>query len=91
MTPPDWASKKVRKISMGAWLSKEKGHAVGEHDAARLLRLEHARAVREIKRLKQNAYFVEKSFDDDQFDAYIAALDDVKTALQRGRTQKGTR
>jgi len=98
MTPSDWASQRVAgKVcdACGPLTDGDTDQTPVIHVgvAARLLRLEHARAVRIINRLKQRAYlyFVEETFDADQFDAYIAALDDVKAALQRGRTQKGTR
>lgn len=80
MTPRTWAEKQAEKELTAKALD---GSPVTW--AAHLLTNEHRRAVRIIKRLKQKAYFVEDTMDADQFDAYIAALDDVLAALERGR------
>lgn len=50
---------------------------------------EHASAVRMVKRLKKQAHLDEFSMSADQLDAYLEALNDVLTALQRGRGGKG--
>ena len=49
------------------------------------LQSEYARAVRIIKKRKKAAYFDKHSMDADQFDAYIAALDDVYSDIMKGR------
>lgn len=74
-----WAEKKAAK------LFGECVYPIYADAYAHALTVEHRRAVRIIKRLKQKAYFVEDTMDADQFDAYIAALDDVLAALERGR------
>ena len=82
MTPRTWAAKLVERTPV-----KD-----GETDAQFMERLvlnQHARAVRIVTRLKRKAYFEESSFDVEQFDAYIGALDDILAALQRGRGGKG--
>ena len=79
MTPRTWADEKV------AQAQRRRPSANMLVTAAQVAESEHQRAVRIIKRLKQKAYFVEDTMDADQFDAYIAALDDVLAALERGR------
>ena len=88
MTPPDWASKKALKV----WHS----HRGGLSDyGARLLRLEHARAVRTVKRrleaLKGQREVATTEYAVDGLRLIIEEVEHLLTALQRGRTQKGTR
>ena len=80
MTPRTWAEKLARK---------QTGVTTAQFYYVHALVKEHARAVRIVTRLKRKAYFEESSFDVEQFDAYIGALDDILAALQRGRGGKG--
>lgn len=87
MTPRTWAEDKVAKAVTGyQWNGRiRKSTVTLPAIAAKLLLAEHARAVRIVKRLKRKAYFEEATMDADQFDAYIAALDDVHNDLMKGR------
>lgn len=78
MTPRTWAAKLVERTPV-----KD-----GETDAQFMERLvlnQHARAVRSIKKRKKAAYLDKHSMNADQFDAYIAALDDVYSDIMKGR------
>lgn len=82
-----WAEDKVASAVTGyQWNGRTRKSLVTlPAIAAKLLHQEHDRAVRIVKRLKQKAYFEEDTMDADQFDAYIAALDDVCNSLMKGR------
>jgi len=92
MTPPDWASQRVSKAAM---LSIKDGY-IAEHRVARLLRLEHARAVRIIKKeiamwKRAHDETPRSSLRRSSYEEMFKVLQFALTALQRGRTQKGTR
>ena len=78
MTTRTWAEKKVEK----AW-QKHRGGLLDFTSG--LVVSEHARAVRSIKKRKKAAYLDKHSMNADQFDAYIAALDDVYSDIMKGR------
>jgi len=78
MARREWADKKALKF----W--HEHRGRLSDY-GAKLLMMEHARAVRIIKKRKKAAYFDKDGMSADQFDAYIAALDDVYSDVMKGR------
>ena len=93
MTPPDWASQRVEKVSSDGFSGD--AWAVRADECARLLRLEHARAVRTVKRrleaLKGQREVATTEYAVDGLRLIIEEVEHLLTDLQRGRTQKGTR
>lgn len=81
MTPRTWAEKKVQL--MYSTPSRTRQNVLDR--ATTLLHQEHARSVRSIKKRKKAAYLDKHSMNADQFDAYIAALDDVYSDIMKGR------
>lgn len=75
-----WADKVIETYQCGPCRGK-----VHVEEVAKLLTNQHARAVRIIKKRKRAAYFDKHSMNADQFDAYIAALDDVYSDITKGR------
>ena len=87
MARREWAGKIVKQEMTGYhWNARIRKSTVLLPDiAAKLLVKEHARAVRIIKKRKKAAYFEKDGMSADQFDAYIAALDDVYSDVMKGR------
>mgnify|MGYP003417392731 CR=1 FL=1 len=80
MTDAGWTEKVVEPYQCGPCRGK-----IHIEEVVRLLAKEHTHAIRIVKRLKKQAHLDEFSMSADQLDAYLEALNDVLTALQRGR------
>lgn len=102
MTPPDWARQRVAKTTTGYnWNGRIRKSQVDLRAiAARLLRLEHARAVKIVRKYTKRAERTWRAanpkeppeFTHRQVHVLIEQVCyEIETALQRGRTQKGTR
>lgn len=86
MTRAAWAERKVEKICAQPLRLGHGEWPVGQCEAVRLLRAEHKRAVRVVKRLEKAATLDKHSLNNDQFAGYMGALRHVLAALQKGRT-----
>ena len=87
MTPPDWARQRVAKTTTGYnWNGRIRKSQVDLRAiAARLLRLEHARGMKVVKKFQKTVSGL-SDCEAKRFAELI--LRDLLTALQRGRTNK---
>ncbi len=90
MTRQGWAEKKVEKIGAQPLRLGHGEWPVGQREAVRLLRAEHKRAVRVVKReIRKLEAIKARSFCNAEIaEAYasITVLRDILAALQKGRT-----
>ena len=86
MTDAGWAEREVRKTSAKPGANAD---VQVQELCVRLVKQEHARSVRIVKKLQKAIELDQHSYNFTAKTAYLAALSHVLTALQRGRGGKG--
>ena len=76
----DWAEKAIKKYQ-----DHDEYEAISKYDAVRLLQADHARTLRILARLKNEAKLNQYQRTATVTEAYLAALKDVRAAVQKGR------
>lgn len=87
MARREWAEQQVDKVSVFRFLDRDDNSlCVPDAEAVKLLRKEHARAVRIVKRAKALQFHGLRDTDTNEFlEGYKVACVDILAALQKGR------